>query len=74
MNRRQRWALRIAGREGEVCSMDVQARFKVSQPQARRDLLDLVATGVLKKYGRGQGTCYRLAGMKLREETEEGVV
>lgn len=54
--------------------MDVQARFKVSQPQARRDLLDLVATGVLKKYGRGQGTCYRLAGMKLREETEEGVV
>ena len=47
--------------EGEISNAEHSEREGVSQPTGWRDLVELVAKGVLTKSGRGKRTVYRLA-------------
>jgi DNA-binding NtrC family response regulator len=58
VSQRQREALRIAAKRGEVRRRDLMIRCGISRETARRELVGLVARGLLRRVGGGRGARY----------------
>ncbi|MBR9976849.1 MAG: DeoR family transcriptional regulator [Bacteroidetes bacterium] len=63
---RQKSALRLVYRKGEITSRDYAGHCKVSETTARRDLQELILAGWLRREGAGRASRY-LPGLLLNQ-------
>lgn len=67
---RQKSALHLLYRKGEITSSEYAAHCKVSESTARRDLQELILAGWVRREGAGRTSCY-LPGLLLNQGGDE---